>query len=387
MPGNKRIFVAAWEYPPFASGESIVCQRTLQYSKYDYDVCCGSGPQSESESDEHICTFPVGGNKYLQWPFSAVKKFQQLDARQHYQVMMSRVMPPNGHLAGWLIKRLKPDIKWIAYFSDPVWNSPFLKLTLRKNNEQRPKWLLMKLFGWPAKWAVQESDLLVFNNDRLARYVLGDKYELYKNKMVIAPYGHTGFRPRVHTLSTSDTFCLVHVGQFYGMRTLRDLIDGLELLRERKPDIYERLLVRQVGFCSKQEQLRVANSSVADKFEFVEPVPYAQSIEEMYKADCLLVVDPVFDNKSKNIYIPGKLFDYISTGRPIMCIADSDSATGDMAREMKCLCVPPQAEAVCDALIEISQKLIVPQNLDKFHCRVGVEELDKAIDWVWSGEY
>lgn len=379
MSTNKRIFVAAWEYPPILSGESVVCRKTLEHSRFSYDLCCGP---VDAAGDEHVRLFPTGGNKYLQWPFRAARRFRELDAERHYDVMMSRVMPPNGHLAGWLIKRMRPRIKWVVYFSDPIWNSPFLKLSLGRTQDHRPNWLLMKVFGIPAKWAVRGGDLLVFNNERLARYVLGRRYDRCREKVVIAPYGHEGVHPRPAPRRGDGKLRLTHVGQLYGNRTLESLVEGVTLLKRRRPELYERLSVRQVGFASEAELRRVRESGVAGAFEFAGQVPYARSIEEMYQSDCLLVIDPVFDRAEKNIYIPGKLFDYMSTARPIFCIADRDSATGDMAKKAG-YPLAKGGEAVLEQLVSILEGELpdaAPDLDPTLFCGHGAAVLDSALE-------
>jgi len=379
MSTSKRIFVAAWEYPPILSGESVVCRRTLEHSKFDYDLCCGP---IDGTGDNHVRLFPTGGNKYLQWPFRVARQFKALDAVERYDVMMSRVMPPNGHLAGWLIKRMRPRIKWVVYFSDPVWNSPFLKPPLWLAHDHRPNWLLMKVFGIPAKWAVREGDLLVFNNERLARYVLGRHYGRYREKVVIAPYGHEGLRPRPAPRRGDGKFRLTHVGQLYGNRTLEAVVNGAAQLKRQRPELYKRLSIRQVGFVSEAELRRVRKSEVAEAFEFVGQVPYAQSMEEMYQSDCLLVIDPVFDRREKNIYIPGKLFDYISTGRPVLCIADADSATGDVAKRLWYR-MAKGGGAVCGELVRLLEGDLPEtgsNTVPELYCGYGAGFLDDAIE-------
>lgn len=380
MKASKRIFVAAWEYPPILSGESVVCRKTLEHSKFDYDLCCGP---MDGTGDTHIRLFPLRGNKYLSWPFSAAKQFKKLDIQEDYEVMMSRVMPPNGHFAGWLIKRIKPQIKWIVYFSDPIWNSPFLKFSLWRSKDHRPNWFLMKLFGIPAKWAIREGDLLVFNNERLARYVLGKCYEQYQEKVVIAPYGHEGIHLRPVPCRDDGKFRLTHVGQLYGNRTLVALLEGVKILKEQAPKEYARLLIRQVGFASEAEKKRVENSEVAEVFEFIGQVSYKESIEEMYQADCLLVIDPVFDREEKNIYIPGKIFDYMSTGRPVFCIASENSATGDVAKTVGYLLASPKDISSIYRALEIlmgeGSLIVNSAAAEPFFCQYGVDTLDHAI--------
>jgi len=378
MRGSKRIFVAAWEYPPALSGESVVCRRMLENSVFDYDICCGP---DAGNGDSHVRCFPVRGHKYLAWPFATVRQFRELDRTEHYRIMMSRVMPPNGHLAGWLIKKIKPEIKWIAYFSDPVWNSPFLRFSIRKNRDCRPNWFLMKAFGFPAKWALENADLLIFNNRRLARYVLGKRYERLLHRTVFVPYGHDGVKPRPLPARADGKFRLTHVGQIYGDRTLRSLVEGAELLRREEPELFQRLELRQVGFVCEAEQQRVLSSPAAGAFRLVGQVSYPESMEEMYAADCLLVIDPEFDDRGKNIYIPGKVYDYMSTGRPIVCIAHKDSATGDLAAAAGLPRVAQEGRAVCEylrKLISSGIEISVDHYAD-FTVGSGVRLMDQEI--------
>lgn len=386
MNYSKRIFVAAWEYPPIMSGESVVCRKTLEHSMHNYDVCCGP---VDAQGDNHIRLYPVGGNKYLRWPFQVLRQFKKLDEKEHYRVMMSRVMPPNGHLAGWLIKRVRPDIKWVVYFSDPIWNSPFLKFSLWKSKDHRPNWLLMKVFGIPAKWAVRESDLLVFNNERLAKYVLGKRYDRYKDKVVIAPYGHEGVHPRPAPKRGDGKFRLTHVGQIYGNRTFANLVAGVELLQEREPKLFEQLDVRQVGFVCDAERKRIEDSPARSAFTLVDQVPYEQSIKEMYDADCLLVIDPVFDDPRKNIYVPGKIYDYMSTGLPILCIAYENSATGDIAKQAGMKICNPTFDKIFNSLQErrSDKERIDERCYSRFLCDIGVGKIDRKIcEVVRDGE-
>ena len=345
------------------SGESVVCRRTLEHSSFDYDVCCGP---LEVSGNDHIRIFPLSGNKYLRWPFAVAREFTKRHKENAYAVMMSRVMPPNGHLAGWLIKLRHPKVKWIAYFSDPVWNSPFLKPSFRNDGSHRPKWVVMKLFGIPCYWALKRADILMFNNERLARYILGRQYDTLRSKVLIAPYGHEGVVPKMASKRVDGKLILTHVGQIYGNRTFSALLDGLTVLKQSNPKVYETLRIRQVGFVCQAER--------------------KESLAEMYRSDCLLVIDPTFDRSQKNIYIPGKLFDYLSTGKPILCIAQEDSATGVGVKSWGCLRVDPNGQSVAKGLEEL------PLSLEHYeytkylsaHCKVGVKQLDESLQAMFS---
>lgn len=326
--------------------------------------------------------FSIGGNKYLHWPFAVARQFAVLNKEEEYPIIMSRVMPPNGHLAGWLLKKLHPKIKWIAYFSDPIWNSPFLRLPFHDHDSYRPNWLVMKGFGFPCKWALKQADVLLFNNERLAKYVLGKCYLKYKDKVLIVPYGHEGVHPRSSSRPKDGKFRLAHVGQVYGDRTLRELIAGVEQLKRENLELFHQLEIQLVGFVCEAERKRVMRSSARETFVLVGQVSYDKSIQAMYEADCLLVIDPVFDTCQKNIYIPGKIYDYMSTGQPIMCICEQDSATADVARKAGCMIVSPSGDGVCKAIgLGLQERLTVDLRLYDAFCLKQQQQnsLDQAI--------
>ncbi|WP_313186807.1 hypothetical protein [Lacrimispora sp.] len=379
----KRIFVAAWSYPPKMSGESVVCKRTLENSKLYYDVCsCMQKVQCDDTNKVRV--FPVKG-RYIKWPFNVVKQFLKLDKTEHYNVVMTRVMPPNGHFAGILIKLLRPHVKWVVYFSDPIWNSPFISFfsLFRKNLQQQPNYLLMKVFGCAAWLGTRFGDLLVFNNDRLARYVLGKKYKRFQDKIVITPYGHEGVKlQECNPKQPGEKVVIAHVGQIYGARTFTKVVEAFEILKQGYPNQYNSLELIQVGFICSSEKDAIVGSKVANSFRFVDEVDYEQSLEYMRTADFALILDPYFPEKSKNMYVPVKIYDYMSVGAEIIAITDDDSATSDIAKELGCAIAGHDTKEIANMLLSCVSNT-TGKHIDsdeRFHCRKGVEILDSWLE-------
>lgn len=378
----KRIFVAAWSYPPKMSGESVVCKRTLENSKFSYDVC-SCMQKVERNNYDKVRVFPISG-RYIRWAFRVVKQFFKLDKAEHYDIIMTRVMPPNGHLVGLIIKILRPKVKWVVYFSDPIWNSPFISFLslFKKNNQQQPNYLLMKVFGSISWLGIYFGDLLVFNNERLAQYVLGKSYKHLKRKVVIAPYGHEGVRLQEHLQKQSDDKVLIaHVGQIYGARSFKKVIKALEIIKESHPKQYNRLELLQVGFICDSERKEIAKSKVAKCFKLINEVDYEQSLEFMRMADFTLILDPYFIEKNKNMYVPVKIYDYMSVGAEIIAIADNDSATADIVNQLGCFIAGHNADEIADMFLRCIEGNIGYHFDEKsdFHCRVGIENLDNRL--------
>jgi len=71
-------------------------------------------------------------------------------------------------------------------------------------------------------------------------------------------------------------------------------------------------------------QRLAAQSNTSDLVEVLSPVPYALALQEMLRADGLLVMQ----GANCNAQIPAKLYEYLRAGRPILGLADPAGDTG-----------------------------------------------------------
>jgi glycosyltransferase involved in cell wall biosynthesis len=99
----------------------------------------------------------------------------------------------------------------------------------------------------------------------------------------------------------------------------------------RCPSLRERLLVRFIG--PKSDEFRGAFTSFQNQFansiELVEGVPKSAAIAEMRRAGALLLLlDSFYDNS-----VPGKLYEYLAAGAPILVFSDTGLA-GDLVRRL-----------------------------------------------------
>src|SRR5262249_48888028 len=67
---------------------------------------------------------------------------------------------------------------------------------------------------------------------------------------------------------------------------------------------------------------------VAQQIELLPPVPYREALEEMMRADALLVLQ----SSGCNDQIPAKLYEYFRAARPVLALTDS---SGDTAAAMR----------------------------------------------------
>lgn len=126
----KRIFVISWFYPPINSSEATLTAKQLKYSRYSYDVftqgrseAWSYGNGSEIPGCENQRRIEAKSADLKSWADEAVRYFAA--HREEYELIMTRSMPPECHLAGLRIKKRFPEIRWIASFGDPVSRNPY----------------------------------------------------------------------------------------------------------------------------------------------------------------------------------------------------------------------------------------------------------------------
>ena len=168
----KKILVISWFYPPVNSSEGIVTYKLLNNSKYEYDVFTQKNSTSWSygnkdylKNNKNVNCIFSDSNTLKQWKTEAVEYFKK--NMDKYDVVMTRSMPPESHEVGIMLKKIKPSIKWIASFGDPIANNPFVLKEMTKASPYSVKacgassldmrWILspkrfLKNMLWKALW-------------------------------------------------------------------------------------------------------------------------------------------------------------------------------------------------------------------------------------------
>lgn len=178
----KKILVITWFYPPVNSSEGLVTYKLLNNSRYEYDVFTQKNSASWSygnndnlENNKNINCIFAESNNLKDWKKEAIKYFKE--NKNKYDVVMTRSMPPESHEIGIKIKKIKPCIKWIASFGDPIANNPYVSLT-KKNDHTR---FLVRVKRFPKTLArnmlrkyvtenpienktIKYSDMIIFNS-------------------------------------------------------------------------------------------------------------------------------------------------------------------------------------------------------------------------------
>ena len=91
------------------------------------------------------------------------------------------------------------------------------------------------------------------------------------------------------------------------------------------------LRLRFVGQVSAQLRAQIAGANLGEITEYIDFVPHDQSVQYLLESSVLLMAIP---DVPRNLGIlPGKVFEYLAAGKPILCVGPAGSDADNLLRE------------------------------------------------------
>ncbi|RJR32893.1 MAG: hypothetical protein C4567_17755 [Deltaproteobacteria bacterium] len=282
-----------------------------------------------------------------------------------------------SNVVGLALKRFT-GLPWVANFSDPWLDNPYLKFT----PFQRP--LVRAL----EKAIIREADAVIFVTSQTADAVMRKYPKEWRQRVHVIPHGFEAgilkdLDPAPHP---RPRLRLVYTGSFYrGRRTPEGLFRGLQLL-QRGRNLAGELEVRLLGPHVPPYQAQARSLGLDGVVACLGPVPFEESLKEAAAADVLLVIDAASDGPS--LFLPSKLVDYIPFRKPILGLTPLAGASADVLRQLRCPIAPPDdpqaiARAVGTLLdLHHAGRLEVSPAYDAAAGRYDIRQTTKVLDGI-----
>jgi glycosyltransferase involved in cell wall biosynthesis len=272
------------------------------------------------------------------WVPFAVRKARQIIRRHGIQVVLVTVPPFSALLVGTSLKHDFPGLKLVSDFRDE-WLSFYLKDFEFQNSEHT-----RRRAEAIERETVERSDLVIAVNQS-SRDVIRCRYpEQPERKFAVVSNGYDPkvfehFHPRKHQF---PRMVLTHVGTVYKTASPRFLLDAIEQLPE---EVRAQVEVRFVGRIADSERpmLERANCNVT----ILGFMPQAEALKSMEKTDYLLLT------MTNDISVPGKLFEYMASGKPILAVTTPGGEVDRILRETGAgVSAPPSAPGEIRKMLE-----------------------------------
>ncbi len=221
--------------------------------------------------------------------------------------------PPMGTLLAGLMVRLRQRTRWIADFRDPIGGVPMEFLAPRVRFWTRTLEAL----------TFRVADAVVANAEAAAEVWRG-LYPWARRKLHVI---YNGFdpesMPRPCEIPSRNHKLIVHAGTLYHGRNPNLVMESFARLRSRRaPEAASArmLLLGDVDAKAGFNQAVLEKAQSDGWLELRGIVPRSESLRILQEADGLLLVQP-----QTNVQVPGKLFEYICIGRPVLAIVPKSS--------------------------------------------------------------
>jgi glycosyltransferase involved in cell wall biosynthesis len=252
------------------------------------------------------------------WVPPAVASLAVIHRKRRFAAVLSTSQQNSSHVAGLLASNFL-RLPWVADFQDP-WRSPWLS--------PKPS-LLERVNGAIARTVLRRSDAITVISTNVGRS-LEEDYGVHSSKIELIP---NGFEPSTadpkKRREARDRFTIVHTGSFYGRRTPGIFLRAVDNLLALHPEIEGRLVVRFIGSFDEASAAAVAPYASRAWLEIVKSVPHADSLRAQADADLLLLIPG-----EESMSMPGKIFEYLSTGRPLLCLTSDNSDAAVLLRDL-----------------------------------------------------
>jgi glycosyltransferase involved in cell wall biosynthesis len=162
---------------------------------------------------------------------------------------------------------------------------------------------------------------------------------------------------------------LVHTGKLTGPwgRDPTPLLEALRRLGVDAPEIGQRLELVLAGRLARDERELIEAFDLGDVLRVLGPLPRAESIALQQRADVVVAIT------APNLpwELPGKLFEYLGSGRPILALADGNEAARIVEETNTGIAVPPEdVGAITVALRKIASgelaREYAPRGLEQY---------------------
>jgi glycosyltransferase involved in cell wall biosynthesis len=265
----------------------------------------------------HLKRFPDAHIGWLPFALAAAR-------REAYEVAYSSSGPFTSHVLGLLLKRMtgKP---WVVELRDGWyrWNRAIFP--------DYPAWRDVLEQRLEAA-VIRAADRVVLVTERMAHAFRAQYAELDAEHFGVVS---NGFDPAQFRSSAQheprDGWTVLHAGALYYGRSVAAFLTAARRLVQSDVSFAHDFRLRLLGTLDAAARAEIQAAGLASHVEVLGQTDHASAIAAMRSADALLLIANT--TPGAEAAVPGKLFEYLAVGQPILAVAPRESSTGDVLNE------------------------------------------------------
>jgi len=256
----------------------------------------------------------IRGNFYIpdarkSWIKPSVEYLSSYICNYNIDVVITTGPPHSLHLIGLTLKE-QLGVRWIADFRDPWTTIGYhKKLKLTNSSKEKHKDLERKVLN-----TADQIIVTSFNTEKEFKKITPKPIEVITNGYDYESAGK---------FETDKKFSLSHIGSLLSGRNPEILWRTLKELIDENQDFKTSFQLNLVGSVSNEVIQILKQYNLSDYINNVGYVSHNESIKFKNKSQILLLIE--IDSEETKAIIPGKLFEYMVSNRPIIALGPKDS--------------------------------------------------------------
>ena len=289
-------------FEPYAFAEIFSRKDTKSISS-------GIIPKEQKQGALQKLMLYIRGNFFIPdarkfWIKPSVKYISTYLQEHKIDILITTGPPHSMHLIGLQLKQ-KLDINWIADFRDPWTQIGYHnKLKLTKASQEKHEQL--------EKEVLQNADLILTTSFTTQK----EFQEKTERPVEVITNGYDV--EQVEKLPMDEKFSLAHIGSLLSGRNPGNLWRAISELVSENADFAQDFKLKLIGAVGEQVLESIEKYGLKEWLVLQDYVSHAEALQLQRSAQLLLLIE-INSEETKGI-IPGKLFEYMVSDRPILAV-------------------------------------------------------------------
>lgn len=238
------------------------------------------------------------------WVKPSVAFLSNYIIKENIQIIITTGPPHSVHLIGLQLKE-KLGLRWIADFRDP-WTTIGYHKELMLSNASKAKHKDLE------KQVLNTTDQLIVTS-----FTTKKEFQAITNKPIAVITNGYDYEP-LESFQMDTKFTLSHIGSLLSKRNPLILWEVLADLMAENQSFSEDFQLNFIGFVSDEILLSIKKYNLSNYIDNIGYVSHKEAIMFQKKSQVLLLIE-INSDETKCI-IPGKLFEYMVSNRPIIAL-------------------------------------------------------------------
>lgn len=302
---------------------------TKFFSKKVTNISSGMIPSAQKQSMMQKIALWVRGNFFIPdarkgWIAPVLKEVDKLMQAHKFEAFITTGPPHSLHLIGLKFQQKKPDLRWIADFRDP-WTTIGYHQALYLSEFAQKKHLQLE-----EKVLQKASEIIVTSETTKKEFLAKTKQPIH---VLTNGYEIASFTSDELKKYENKQFTISYIGSWLTNRNPIILWEVLQELIQEQETFAKNFLLQIAGKVSEDIVETIKEYGLHNHIRFFGYVSHHEARAIQATSKLLLLIE--IDSPETKCIIPGKLFEYLSSQKPIIALGPEGSDVHSILEETK----------------------------------------------------